>query len=102
MTLDSFTIKLKRLDKTLFLRKENDKYVIYRKDRQNVPREILVIREKPNYDHICKLYSMDSWRNKNMIQEMDEHNEGLDRDGDEKLHLLSDEMSKLITRSAYF
>ena len=100
---------MRRLDKTLFLKldKSKQRYVVYRKDRQNVPREILVIENDgefcyPSYEHIAKLYKMDLWRNKNLIKDMDAHNENLDRESDEKIHNLSDEMSKLITRSSYF
>jgi len=80
---------------------------VYRKDRQNLPREILVIENDgefcyPNYENIVQLYQMDLWRNPNLIKKMDKHNEGLDKESDEKNHRLSDEISKLITRSVYF
>ena len=102
-----FKRQLRKLDKTLFLKlnREKGRYVIYRRDRKNFPREILVIEGPsgefcyPNYNHIVKLYQMDSWQNKRMIQEMDEHNESLDRESSERIHIISDEMSKLATRS---
>lgn len=107
--LTQFQIKMRRLDKTLFLKldKQKQRYVVYRKDRKNVPREILVIENSgdfcyPNYEHLVKLYKSDLWRNKNLIKEMDEYNDNLDRESNQKIHFLSDEMSKLITRSAYF
>lgn len=105
----NFKRQLRKLDKTLFLKLDRlkQRYVIYRRDRQNFPREILIVENSgefcyPNYNHIAILYKMDSWQNKNMIKEMDEHNENLERESDRKMHRLSDEMSKLITRSVYY
>lgn len=107
--MKDFLAKMRRLDKTLVLKldRARQRYVMYRKDRSNIPREILVIEQYgefcwPNYNHIVKLYQMDSWSNKNLIKDMDAHNEQLDRDGDEHIHRLSNEMSKLATRTAYF
>jgi len=109
MTSTDFRNKLGRLDKTLFLKLDRlkQRYIIYRKDRQNVPREILVVENAgefcyPNYNHIVRLYQMDSWSNKNLIADMDRHNESLDEEGDRHMRFLSDEVSKLATRSAYF
>ena len=74
-----FKRQLKRLDKTLFLKFDREKcrYIIYRKDRQNIPREILIIENNgefcpPCYRHIELLYKADLWQNKNLIKEMDE------------------------------
>lgn len=105
-----FDKQLKRLDKGLYLKFDGfiERYVVYRNNRQNIPRAIYVIQDDhgefcyPNYEHIAKLYQMDSWQNKNLIKDIDEHNENLDRDGDEHIHRLSDEMSKLVTRSQYY
>lgn len=104
-----FTKQMQRLDRSLFLKmdKIKQRYVVYRRDRQNLPREILLIENKgdfcyPNYEHIVKLYLMDSWQNKNLIKDMDDFNENLDKEHSAKLHHISDEVSKLITRSAYF
>jgi hypothetical protein len=104
-----FLIKMRRLDKTLFIKldRARQRYVIYRKDRANFPREILVIEEDgqfayPNYNHIVKLYQMDSWSNKNLIKDMDEYNDHLGDEGEEHIHYLSNELSKLATRSAYY
>jgi len=109
MTSTDFINKLRRLDKTLFYKLDRlkQRYIVYRKDRQNVPREILVIENDgefcyPNYNHIAKLYQMDLWQNKNLIKEMDEHNERLDEESDRHIHFLSEEMSKLATRSKYY
>ena len=109
MIPSNFKSKLARLDKTLFLLldREKQRYVIYRRDRQNIPREILVIEDDgefcyPNYNHIAKLYQMDSWQNKNIIRDIDAHNDSLDEEGDAHIHYLSEEMSKLATRSKYY
>lgn len=105
-----FGDQLKRLDKTLFVKRDNTigRFVIYRRDRKNFPRTILVVEDAdgqfcyPNYNHIAKLYQMDSWSNKNLINDIDKHNDNLDREGDEKIHHLSDEMSKIATRTRYY
>jgi hypothetical protein len=105
-----FINQLRRLDRTLVLRlnREKQRYVIYRKDRQNVPREILVIENPdgefcyPNREHIVQLYKADLWQNPDMIKKMDEHNERLDEESDRHIHFLSDEMSKLATRTKYY
>jgi len=109
MISTDFINKLRRLDKTLFLRLDRlkQRYIIYRKDRQNLPREILVIENNgefcyPNYEHVAKLYQMDLWQNKDLIKKMDEHNERLDEEGDEKLHYISDECSKIATRTKFY
>ena len=107
--MKDFLAKMHRLDKTLTIRfdRARHRFVLYRKDRSNFPREILVIENDgefcyPNYNHIAKLYQMDSWSNKNIIKDMDAYNEQLDREGDEHIHHLSNELSKLATRTAYF
>jgi hypothetical protein len=104
-----FIDQMLRLDKTLYLKldKLKQRFAIYRKDRKNLPREILVIENNgefcyPNRNHIDKLYEMDSWQNKNLIKDMDAHNESLDEEGDDHIHFLSNEMSKLATRTKYF
>jgi len=99
-----------RLDKTLFLKldKLKQRFIVYRKDRQNLPREILVIEDNrgefcyPSYEHIVQLYKADLWQNPNLIKEMDEWNENLDKESDEKIHRISDEVSKIATRSAWY
>jgi len=109
MISPNFISQMKRLDKTLTLKldKTLGRYVIYRKDRQNYPREILVIEHAgefcyPNRGHIEKLYKMDSWQNKNLIKDMDEHNNQIDIEGDEKIHRISDEVSKIATRTKFY
>lgn len=104
-----FVSQLNRLDRALFVKLDKviQRFVVYRRDRQNKPREILKIEMNgqfcyPNYEHIAKLYSMDSWANKDMIKKMDEHNDNLSKESDEHIHFLSNEMSKLATRSAYY
>ena len=104
-----FKRQLRRLDKTLFLKFDRTKtrYAIYRRDRQNLPREILMIEDNgkfcyPCYRHIELLYKADLWQNPNMIKEMDEWNENLDKEGDERIHRISDEFSKKVTRTAYY
>jgi hypothetical protein len=104
-----FKRQLRRLDKTLSLKfdREKTRYAIYRRDRQNFPREILTIEDNgkfcyPNHNHIDLLYKADLWQNPNMIKEMDEYNDNLDREGNEKIHHLSEEVSKIATRTAYY
>lgn len=105
-----FLRQLKRLDKSLFIKLDRHKrrFVVYRRDRVNFPRGILVIENEsgdfcyPNYHHIAKLYTMDSWANKHLITDIDKHNDSLDDEGDEYIHYLSGEISKLATRSQYF
>ena len=109
MVSTTFLNQLNRLDKTLFIKLDRliQRYIIYRKDRQNVPREILVIENDgdfcyPNYNHIAKLYSMDMWQNPDMVRKMDEWNENLDKESDEKIHRISDEVSKVATRTRFY
>ena len=110
MTNSIFYNQLRRLDNTLFMTidKYKQRFVVYRRDRQNFPREILTIEDNlgefcyPNRKHIDKLYEMDMWQNPGMIRKMDEHNEQLDREGDEKIHFISDEVSKIATRTKYY
>ena len=109
MVSSIFKRQLKRLDRTLFLKfdREKTRYVVYRKDRQNFPREILVIENDgefcyPGYRHITLLYKSDLWQNPNLIKEMDEYNANLDREGDEKIHHISEEVSRIATRSQYY
>jgi len=109
MISPDFSAQLHRLDRTLSLKLDRAKqrYVIYRKDRQNVPRETLIIENSgdfcyPNYNHIVRLYQMDSWSNKNLIKDIDEYNERLDDDSNAHMHFLSDEMSKIATRTRYY
>ena len=105
-----FLNQLGRLDKTLFVKldKQIQRFKIFRKDRMNNVREILVVENPegqfcyPNYEHIAKLYKMDTWINKNWLEEIDKHNDSLDEEDQRNLHYLSDQMSKLITRSKYF
>ena len=81
--------------------------MIYRNDRLNKPRDIIVITDDngdfcyPNREHIEKLYKMDSWQNKSLIKDMDEFNDNIESELGEKIHFLSDEVSKLMTRTAY-
>jgi hypothetical protein len=108
--MNRFQEQMRRLDKTLFLRldRKTGRYVVYRRDRKNLPRQILVIETPdgefsyPNYEHIAKLYQMDSWQNKNLIKEMDEHNSRLEDESNARIARISNETSKLVTRSAYF
>lgn len=108
--MNRFLLQLAHLDKTLFiiLDKQRQRFVVFRRDRKNFPREILVIEDEqgdfcyPGYVHIAKLYMMDSWANKRLIQDMDEYNDHLEDDADAKIAFLSNEVSKLATRSAYF
>ncbi len=105
-----FQKQMTRLDRHLYLEfnKKIGRYIVYRKDRQGVPRQILVVETadgsfcRPSYEHIVKLYKMDSWSNKNLIKDIDTHNDSLDDEYDEHNHRLSGEISKLATRSAYF
>lgn len=105
-----FLRQLERLDSTLYIKMDWRKvrFVVYRKDRQNVPRQILVIENEtgdfcyPNYNHIARLYKMDSWQNKSIIRDIDEHNDRLTDESDEKMRRINREMSLLATRSRYF
>lgn len=99
---------MKRLDRTLFLKldRKKQRYVIYRRDRQNLPREILEIEYNgefcyPSYEHIAKLCKMDSWQN-DIPEMMDRHNESLDEEGDARISRISEEVSKVGTRSPYY
>ena len=108
--MTTFLRQMKRLDKTLSMEldRKRGRYVIYRRDRRNFPRQILVIETtdgqfcRPSYEHIVQLYKMDSWQNKNLIKDMDDHNNSLDEEGNRKVRFLSNELSKMVTRSAYF
>ena len=110
MVNQSFTKQLTRLDTSLRLRLDRalKRFIIERRDRRGLPRQILVIETPmgdfcyPSHNHLDKLYSMDSWANKNLIKDIDAHNEGLDDEADKANHYLSERMSKLITRSKYF
>jgi hypothetical protein len=108
MTL--FVNDLKRLDKTLYLYFDRiiNRFVVYRRDRKNVPRKILVIEDnqgqfcRPNREHIDQLYQMDSWANKNIIKEMDAYNENLDKESDERIAQISEERVKQMTRTSFY
>lgn len=108
MTL--FTNQMTRLDKNLYLQFDRviERYVVWRRDRQNKPRQILVIEDDhgqfsyPTYHHLEQLHQMDSWQNKQLINNMDQHNDNLDQDSQLYMRRLHNEISKLTTRSAYF
>ena len=110
MTNSIFYNQLRRLDNTLFMTidKYKQRFVVYRRDRQNFPREILTIEDNlgefcyPSYEHIIQLYKADLWQNPNMIKEMDSYNENLDKESDERIHRISDEVSKVATRTKYY
>lgn len=105
-----FKNQLLRLDKTLYIKLERglQRYVVYRRDRANRPRKILMIEDEnggfsyPNYKHIAQIYKMDSWQNKNLIKEMDEYNESLDKEFDERIERISSNLSKQMTRTQYY
>lgn len=79
-----------------------------RRDRTNLPREILVVHGEngefcyPSYETIAQLYKMDSWQNKNLIADIDRHNDQLDRESTDRIRRMSVETSKLVTRSQYY
>lgn len=106
----TFQDKLERLDRALFVRIERarGRYVIYRKDRNNMPREILVVEDHngnyatPSYEHIAMLYKMDMWTNKNFIRDMDRANQKIKDDNNRKLELLSYDVVEQATRSNFY
>lgn len=105
-----FLNQLSRLDRTLYVKLDRTKqrFVVWRRDRTNLPREILVVHGEngefcyPSYETIAQLYKMDSWQNKNLIADMDRHNAEIDRESVDRVRRMSIETSKLITRSQYY
>ena len=110
MVSSLFLSQLNKLDDSLFIRlnKEIERFIVCRKDRSNNVREILTIETPnqefsyPNYEHITKLYEIDTWQNKNVISSIDHHNNNLDQESNRHISMLNDEVSKLATRTRYF
>jgi len=110
MVSSTFLAQLGRLDRALYLKLDRvrQRYVVYRRDRSNVPREILTLEDNsgdfsyPNAEHIAKLYQMDMLNNKDLIRNIDEHNKNLDRERDAQLHRVVRETVNRMTRSQYY
>ena len=110
MVSSLFLRQLDRLDHALYLVMDKliGRFVVYRKDRANRPRDILVIEDDrggfcyPNAEHIATLYKMDSWQNRAIIEQMDAHNDQIGHEADERISRLNREMSLLATRSQYY
>src|SRR3990167_4391386 len=105
-----FQKQLKRLDRALYivLDKQRDRFVIRRPDRANNPRDIMVLEDetgefsRPTYEHIARLYLADMLQNKNLLKDIDEHNEHLEDEAKMKIHRLNAEYANRLTRTNYY